>query len=348
LSGEISDLVMMKYSFLDKIKFRSGGSHLKMALPVLLCSFFLCGCGQKIDNQYDINMGLMRMNSVNTSLTESVHADGFSTGLAIPGDASYNVDDITAEAALLVKYDDSDPAVIAYKNPYVRTYPASITKVMSALVCLRHVSDLSQEFQITENSTINMLGSSRAWLRKGETLTIEDLLYGMLLPSGNDAAIAVAEATCGSVDAFVDEMNKTALEIGATGTHFVNPHGLPDDDHYTTPYDIYLIMREAFKYDEFRKIVSTARYNPKYKDSNGVAKTQEWQDTNKYLLGEVETPEGLKVLGGKTGTTNSAGYCLTMNTQKESTGEEFIGAIMKAESKDDLYNNMTNLILKIR
>ncbi len=338
----------MVLNFLHNKDIRSGGSHFKVALPVLLCSLFLCGCGQKIENKYDINTGLMRMNSVNTSLTESVHADGFSADLALPGDSSYNVDDITAEAALLVKYDDSDPQVLAYKNPYVRTYPASITKLMSALVCLRNVTDLQQEFQITENSTINMLGSSRAWLHKGETLTIEDLLYGMLLPSGNDAAIAVAEATCGSVDAFVEEMNKTALEIGATGTHFVNPHGLPDDNHYTTPYDIYLIMREVFKYDEFRKIVSTAHYNPQYKDSNGVAKTQEWNDTNKYLLGEVETPEGLKVLGGKTGTTNAAGYCLTMATEKESTGEEYIGTIMKAESKNDLYDNMTKLILKIR
>lgn len=337
----------MIFDFINKTKTRSGGRHLKMALPVLLCFLTLCGCGQRMEKKYDISMGLMRMNSVNTSLTDSIHAQGFSVGLAMPEDSSYNVDDITAEAALLIKNDDDDPKVIAFKNPYARTYPASITKVMTALVCLRHVTDFQQEFTVTDSSTITTLGSSRAWIRKGETLTIEDLLYGMLLPSGNDAAIAVAEASCGSVSAFVEEMNRTALEIGATGTHYVNPHGLPDDEHYTTPYDIYLIMREAFKYDEFRKIVSTANYSPHYKDSNGMPKTQDWQDTNKYLIGEVETPEGFKVLGGKTGTTNAAGYCLTMATQKESTGEEYICTVMKAQSKNDLYNNMTSLIMKI-
>ncbi|SFG08337.1 D-alanyl-D-alanine carboxypeptidase (penicillin-binding protein 5/6) [Oribacterium sp. WCC10] len=319
-----------------------------MALPVLLCLLTLSGCGQKLEQKYDADMGLMRMNSINMAMTETSHADGFSVGLALPGETTFNADEITAQAALIVPFGQEDPQPVAYKNPYVRTYPASITKVMSALVCLRHFDDLQQEFTVTKNSDINVSGSSKAWIRPGETLTIEDLLYGMLLPSGNDAAVAIAEATCGSVDAFVDEMNQTALEIGATGTHFVNPHGLPDDNHYTTPYDIYLTMNEVMKYDAFRKIVGTVNYSPSYKDSNGMPKTQNWSVTNRYMLGEVETPEGLKVLGGKTGTTNAAGYCLTMGVQKTSTGEEYISTVMKAETKDELYKNMTNLISKAR
>jgi D-alanyl-D-alanine carboxypeptidase (penicillin-binding protein 5/6) len=330
-----------------EIKRRSGGSCIRTALPVLLCLFFLTGCGQKLENRYNVEEGLLRMNSVNTSLTEGVHASGFSDGLALPENTDYNFEDITAEAALLVEYGKEDPKALAYKNPYARTYQASITKVMSALVCLRHIDDLSQEFVITKNSTINVSGSSRAWLRTGETMTIEDLLYGMLVPSGNDAAVAVAEATCGSVDAFVEEMNRTALEIGATGTHFVNPHGLPDDKHYTTPFDIYLTMNEVLKYEAFRKIVGTINYSPKYKDSNGIAKTQDWAGTNRYLLGEAEAPDGIRVIGGKTGTTNAAGYCLTIAAEKESTGEEYISTVMKASSKDELYNNMTALLQKI-
>lgn len=338
----------MTYSIITReIKRKSGGSCIRTALPVLLCLMFLTGCGQKLENRYNADEGLLRMNSVNTSLTEGVHAQGFSVGLALPDNTNYNSEDITAEAALLVEYGKDDPKAIAYKNPYARTYQASITKVMSALVCLRHIDDLSQEFTITQNSTINVSGSSRAWLRTGETMTIEDLLYGMLVPSGNDAAVAVAEATCGSLDAFIEEMNRTALQIGATGTHFVNPHGLPDDNHYTTPFDIYLTMNEALKYDVFRKIVGTISYSPKYKDSNGVAKTQEWAGTNRYLLGEAASPDGIKVLGGKTGTTNAAGYCLTTAAEKVSTGEEYIGTVMKAASKDELYNNMTALLQKI-
>ncbi len=317
-----------------------------MALPVLLCLMMLTGCGQKIENRYDVNVGLMRMNSVNTSLTETGHAKGFSDGLALPGETTFNADDISAEAALMVEFGKEDPQAVAYKNPYVRTYPASITKVMSALVCMRHIQDFQQEFKITENSNIKVSGSSMAWLRTGETLTIEDLLYGMLLPSGNDAAVAIAEATSGSVEAFVEEMNRTALEIGATGTHFVNPHGLPDERHYTTPYDIYLTMNEAMKYEEFRKIVGTVNYSPHYKDSNGMPKTQNWSVTNRFMIGETPVPQGLEVLGGKTGTTNAAGYCLTMGVRKTSTGEEYISTVMKSKSKDELYQNMTNLISK--
>ena len=336
----------MKKTFLDKKKFRSGGSRHLMALPVLLCLMMLTGCGQKIENRYDVNVGLMRMNSVNTSLTETDHAKGFSDGLALPGETTFNADDISAEAALMVEFGKEDPQAVAYKNPYVRTYPASITKVMSALVCMRHIQDFQQEFKITENSNITVSGSSMAWVRTGETLTIEDLLYGMLLPSGNDAAVAIAEATSGSVEAFVEEMNRTALEIGATGTHFVNPHGLPDERHYTTPYDIYLTMNEAMKYEEFRKIVGTVNYSPHYKDSNGMPKTQNWSVTNRFMIGETPVPQGLEVLGGKTGTTNAAGYCLTMGVRKTSTGEEYISTVMKAKSKDELYQNMTNLISK--
>ncbi len=317
-----------------------------MALPVLLCLMMLTGCGQKIENRYDVNVGLMRMNSVNTSFTETGHAKGFSDGLALPGETTFNADDISAEAALMVEFGKEDPQAVAYKNPYVRTYPASITKVMSALVCMRHIQDFQQEFKVTENSNIKVSGSSMAWLRTGETLTIEDLLYGMLLPSGNDAAVAIAEATSGSVEAFVEEMNRTALEIGATGTHFVNPHGLPDERHYTTPYDIYLIMNEAMKYEEFRKIVGTVNYSPHYKDSNGMPKTQNWSVTNRFMIGETPVPQGLEVLGGKTGTTNAAGYCLTMGVRKTSTGEEYISTVMKSKSKDELYQNMTNLISK--
>lgn len=337
---------MIKMNF-DEQNVRSGGSRLRMALPVLLCLISLSGCGQKLENRYDIDNGLMRMNSVNTASEECEHAHPFSKGLALPGETTFNADDISAEAALIVEYGKEDPEAVAYKNPFVRTYPASITKVMSALVCLRHIQDYQQEFTVTANSDITVEGSSKAWIKPGETFTIEDLLYGMLLPSGNDAAVAVAEATCGSVDAFVEEMNRTALMIGATGTHFVNSHGLPDENHYTTPYDIYLTMNEALKYDEFRKIVGTINYDPHYKDTNGMPKTQKWSVTNRYMLGETETPSGFKVLGGKTGTTNAAGYCLTMAVQKTATGEEYISTVMKADTKDHLYQNMTSMITKI-
>ena len=330
----------------------SGGSFLRRLLPVLLCLLFmmtLAGCGRrKLEHAYDIRMGLTRMNAVSVTDVSGKHADGFSKGLALP-DAKQvvNADGITAEAALLVSNEGDNPQVLVSKNPYVRTYPASITKIMTALVCLQNVEDLQQEYTVSQNSNISVSGSSMAFIHPGETLTIEELLYGMLLPSGNDAAVAVAEATAGSVDAFVRMMNETAMKIGATGTHFVNVNGLPDENHYMTPYDIYLTLHAALQYDTFREIVGSIHYTPEYKDANGMPKKQEWTTSNKFLLGEVAAPDGLKVLGGKTGTTKAAGYCLTIACEKEMTGEEFISTVMKAKTKDDLYWNMTELLGKI-
>lgn len=336
----------------DKIKFIlaaiSGRKRQRYFLPVLLLTVALSGCGKAYERPFDVDASILRMNSVNTTLTGGdARAKGFSEGLAIPGSTNFNTDDITAEAGLLIAVGDDSSEPLAFKNPYVKTYPASITKVMTALVCLRNVKDLQQEFTVTDSSNIKVSGSSSAFIHPGETLTVEDLLYGMLMPSGNDAAVAVAEATAGSVDSFVKLMNETAMEIGATGSHFVNANGLPDEQHYMTPYDIYLVMNEALKYDEFRKIISASTYSPQYKDANGIAKTQVWKSSDHYITGEAQAPGGIRVLGGKTGTTKAAGYCLTIASEKIDTKKQYISVIMKGASKDDLYVNMTNMLLKI-
>ncbi len=327
----------------------TGRKLAKGLLPVVFSLFLLSGCGSTLEKPFHVDTALTKMNSVNSGNgEESLKAQGFAYELAVPGTTDFNNNDITSPVSLLVELGaDGHPESVSYSNPYTRSYPASITKLMTALVCLENVNDLQQEFTVTQNSIIKVSGSSTAWLQAGETLSIEELLYGMLLPSGNDAAVAVAEATAGSVDAFVQMMNAEALRLGCTGTHFVNPNGLPDDNHYTTPYDIYLILREALKYDTFREIVGSESHTAKYKDRNGQPKSQTWKDTNLYLLGEKETPAGITVLGGKTGTTKKAGYCLAMAVRKDDSGKEYIAIVMQGETKDDLYENMTNLLLKL-
>ena len=252
------------------------------------------------------------------------------------------------ESFLLVEKSNtvSDRA-LSYKNPYKRVYPASITKLMTALVCVETVEDLEQEFVISSASSIKVSGSSTAFLQVGESLKIKDLLYGMLLPSGNDAAVAVAEASCGSVDAFVEKMNEEAVKIGALSSHFTNPHGLPDENHYTSPYDIYLIFRAAMQHEVLREILGTKEYQVVYKDRNGARKTQVWKATNLYSTGEKELPEGLKIIGAKTGTTKEAGYCLALNTEKTGSDLDYFSIVMKADTKDILYENMTILLDKI-
>lgn len=325
------------------------GLRAGIVLPAFFSCFFLISCSRPLEKSYDVNAGLARMSSVGSHQSVSVHASGFSSGLALPGNTEFNSGGLKSSESFLLLSADSvgESEVLSYRKPYQRVYPASITKLMTALVCLESGVDLDSEFTITKSSSISVSGSSTAFLWEGESLRIKDLLYGMLLPSGNDASVAVAEATSGSVPEFVRAMNQKALELGCTGTHFVNPHGLPDDEHYTTAYDIYLILSAALKHEEFREIVGSPNYEVHYKDRNGIAKKQSWQVSNRYMTGEAETPLGLKILGGKTGTTKKAGYCLAQAVEKEGSGRSYIAVVMKTESRDMLYSDMTELLGKI-
>ena len=199
---------------------------------------------------------------------------------------------------------------------------------------------------VTDAAVITEAGASLANIKPGDQLTLEQLLYGLMLPSGNDAANAIAVHLAGSVDAFADRMNEEAERIGATGTHFVNPSGLNDPDHYTTAYDLYLMFNEALTYPKFREVISTSSYTANYLDGTGASVSQTWMVSNKYINGEEETPAGLTVLGGKTGTTQAAGNCLVMASTAEN-GDEYISVVMKAGSRPALYENMTNIIRKI-
>lgn len=177
-------------------------------------------------------------------------------------------------------------------------------------------------------------------------MSLEDLLYGLMIPSGNDAANAIAVHVGGSIEGFVSMMNQEVARLGATGTHFVNANGLTDPDHYTTAYDLYLMFHEALSYDTFRTIIGTHDHTAVYMGSDGSQKTASWTVGNYYMNGKAETPEGLAVFGGKTGTTKAAGYCLIMGTRTED-GREYASVIMGADSRAHLYEDMTNIISKI-
>ena len=317
-------------------------------LILLLILSFCVSCERKPEKAFSEEQCIQRLTSLSWGTEANHTAESFAAMLAIPVDQSYNEQEMDTESFLLVEKSNtvSDRA-LSYKNPYKRVYPASLTKLMTALVCVETVEDLEQEFVISSASSIKVSGSSTAFLQVGESLKIKDLLYGMLLPSGNDAAVAVAEASCGSVDAFVEKMNEEAVKIGALSSHFTNPHGLPDENHYTSPYDIYLIFRAAMQHEVLREILGTKEYQVVYKDRNGARKTQVWKATNLYSTGEKELPEGLKIMGAKTGTTKEAGYCLALNTEKTGSDLDYFSIVMKADTKDILYENMTILLDKI-
>jgi D-alanyl-D-alanine carboxypeptidase len=216
---------------------------------------------------------------------------------------------------------------------------------MTALLALKY-GNLTDTVTVTDDAVITEAGSSLAGIKPGDVMSLEDLLYGLMIPSGNDAANAIAVHVAGSIDAFVDMMNEEARRIGATGTHFANANGLTDPEHYTTAYDLYLIFHEAMKYETFRTVIGTLSYTASYKDGGSNDKTLTWSAGNYYMTGKKEVPEGLEVLGGKTGTTKAAGYCLIMGS-KADDGNEYASVIMNAESRDALYEDMTKIINKI-
>lgn len=205
--------------------------------------------------------------------------------------------------------------VIAGKHSKERMYPASMTKIMTLIVAVEHLTDLTVPIQMTfeiinplylENATVTGLSS-------GETVPIIDLLYGIVLPSGADATMAVAQYICGSEEAFVELMNEKAEELGLIDTNFVNTSGLHDENHYTTAYDMGLILDYAIHNDLCRKILSTYKYV--------TTKTKQHPDGIEFystMFNKVASDhiEGMTILGGKTGYTYQSHHCLASFAEK--------------------------------
>lgn len=244
-------------------------------------------------------------------------------------------------------FDTTDNEIIYQDNIYKRIYPASITKIMTALVTLKY-ADLNDTVIISHNAAnITEYGAKLCGFKEGDTVKLEDLLSAFLIYSGNDAGIAIAEHIAGSVSAFSDMMNEEAKKIGAVDSHFVNPHGLHDDKHYTTAYDIYLIFHELMNYDTFITMINTPSYHFSYNSKDGNQMEKTFTSTNRYLNGKMEPPKGITVIGGKTGTTNKAGSCLVLYSQDENK-HNYISIVIKASSGDDLFNQMSYLLKLIK
>ena len=190
--------------------------------------------------------------------------------------------------------------VLFSQNKDVKLFPASTTKVLTALTVLNNVDDIKKEVEIPD-CAVGIEGSS-IYLKKGDVRTVEELLYGLMLRSGNDSAVALAVITSGSVEEFVNKMNETAISVGAINSHFVNPHGLHDDNHYTTASDLAAITAKAFKNEIFRRIVSAK--NVKFDD-------RYYQNKNK-MLWNYEGANGVK-----TGYTKSSGRCLVSSAERD-------------------------------
>lgn len=322
----------------------------------LFCAGIITGCsilsGVKLDKPYTFENSYTWVKNTPPPYGQRQSQETSSTSIAEPFAHNLCVVDgvtqdsdttVTSEAAAV--FGISDRSVIYNKHAFEKLYPASTTKIMTAMIAIKY-GNLDDKVTVTDAAVITEAGSTLCGIKPGDQLTMRQLLYGLILPSGNDAGAAIAVHMAGSIDKFSDLMNQEAKSLGATGTHFTNPHGLNNENHYTTAYDLYLIFNEALQLPEFRTVTGTTSYAAKYTDGAGMPVTQIWKGGNWYLTGEKKTPEGLKVFSGKTGTTRAAGYCLIMASQ-DSQDKEYISVILKAGSRPGLYDNMTNIISKI-
>lgn len=256
--------------------------------------------------------------------------------------AAYGVDqlkgapDITAESAVVM--DAASGAVLYGKEADSKQYPASITKVMTALLAVENCS--MDDIVTFSSEAVNGIepGSSSAGINVGAELTVEDTLYALMLVSANEAGAALAEHISGSDEAFADLMNQRAAELGCTGTHFTNPHGLPDEDHYTTAHDMALILRAAMQYDEFRKIAETDTYTLEKSDT--LTDTLELWNHSK-IIRENSDYYYEYAEGSKPGYTMAARNTLVTYAKKGNV--ELICTILKDYGADQSYYDTTDL-----
>ncbi len=266
----------------------------------------------------------------------------FRLGLKTAEAISYKVEivfDEVVDAYAAIIIEDSPKHVLFSKNKEEKLYPASTTKIMTALVALEY-GNLEDLVTVSEEVTTIPSNSSKAKIRPGDVLTLKQLLYAMMLPSGNDAALAIAVHIAGSEEKFATMMNEKAVEIGAINTNFVNSHGYHDEKQFTTALDLAKISYVASKKEHFYPLVSTFSYEATYKNSNDSTVTRTWRATNEHL-NQNSPYYSYKVIGGKTGFTTPSGHTLVSFAEEE--GYKYITVILKGD-RHARYNDTERLI----
>lgn len=249
--------------------------------------------------------------------------------------------ELNSREAILVRL--SDRSILYHHNRDDLTYPASLTKIMTTLVALENLPDLEERIVLEESifPALYQENASMAGFQPGEAVRALDLLYGVMLPSGAEAAIGLSRAIAGSEAAFAEKMNERAAQLGMNGTHFTNATGLHDSEHYTTVKDMAILLAYALNNDTFRDIFTAARHTtaPTNLHEDGVT----FRST---LFAKIGSPSfgGGEIIGGKTGYTSAAGQCLASLAVKN--GEEFILITTGAQRDEtDTQYNMLDALL---
>ena len=253
--------------------------------------------------------------------------------------AAYGIEDIHIEAKSAILVDLDSGTVLYQQNAHEQLSPASLTKVMTALLIFEAIDRgqlrLDQVITASASALVGLPwdgSNADPAIVAGEQMTVEDLLYCMLVVSANEACNILGETVSGSVSAFIDAMNQKAQALGCQDTHFVNANGLTDSDHYTSAYDIWLIAQAAMQYEEFRYICSATWKNieptNKCDHVRALHTTNSLLDSWRYSGYQYDYANGIK-----TGTTDDAGHCLLASASK--SGRNLISVVLGAETAPD-------------
>lgn len=314
---------------------------------LLLCALFSIGCGSKTTENTLLPFAYTGSKSYEYyDVGNDRNADflvGRAAEVCIPSMEVEAEEDIEYVYGL---YQVSENEVLEQYHITEKIYPASTTKLMTTLVALKYC-DLSESVTFSYNAShIGVYGAVLCGFEEGDTVLLGDLISAFLICSGNDAGIAIAEHIAGSVEAFAELMNTEAKKLGAVDTHFTNPHGLHDTNHYTTAYDMYLILDELIHYNKFISTISQTSCTVEYTDASGNLKSKSFESTNLFFNGTFEVPDGIEIIGGKTGTTNAAGCCLMLYF-KDEAGSSYIAEVFHAPSYEILYGTMVKLMRSV-
>ncbi|MCW3488545.1 D-alanyl-D-alanine carboxypeptidase family protein [Dethiobacter alkaliphilus] len=239
-----------------------------------------------------------------------------------------------AEGAVLI--DAQTGQVLFEKNMHQILYPASITKIMTGIIALEE-GNLDDTITMSREAVFSIgRNTSHVALDVDEELTLEQALYALAIESGNDAANGIAEHISGDVESFAQLMNKKAAEYGAKNTNFTNAHGLPDSDHYTTAYDMALILKKAVKNPAFREIFSARNYE--MPPTNKQPESRHFRNRNSLLSGRYEDAE---ILASKTGWTTLAGHTLVTAARQEN--RELIAVVLNSQDRRSRYDDTIKL-----
>lgn len=319
----------------------------KRNVLVLFCIFSLIvplftGCSfskNELSNEYNT----YSYDNSYTNTNVNLNADYYAEDLCITNAINFGTEDTysyVAEGAGVFNLTTKE--VLYNQDIFKQLFPASTTKVLTAYIIIKDC-DLNAIVTVSENAAKQSKDSSTIGLNKGDNITVNDLLYGLMLHSGNDAAEALAEYHSGSIEAFAEVMTEEAHKLGATNSQFKNPSGLPDKEHYTTVYDMYLIFNEALKQEKFLDIISCKKKTAVYTSARGDTIEKTYTNHSRYRDGRVKTPEGFEIIGGKTGTTYDAGYCLVLYS-KNPSGDDIISIVFKADGTHNLYLLMNQIL----